>query len=50
MSANTQFENFVGQELANYADGEGDMAHDVLARIQERWTRMFGELPESEWS
>ena len=44
-----RFESFVGQQLADYADGEGDMAHDVLDRIQRRWIEMFGELPESEW-
>lgn len=49
MSANTRFENFVEQELAHYADGDGDMVHGVLDRIQERWIRMFGELPESDW-
>lgn len=45
----TKFESFVGQELANYDNGQGDMAHDVLYRIEARWVSMFGELPESDW-
>ena len=45
----TPFEQYVGEQLAYYADGEGDMAHDVLYRIQERYADCVGELPEVEW-
>ena len=45
----TSFEKYVGEQLAWYADGEGDMAHDVLYRIQEKYLNWFGELPEAEY-
>ena len=45
----TLFERYVGKQLAAYADGEGDMAHDVLYRIQSVYERYYGELPEVEW-
>lgn len=40
------FAAWVGQTLANYADGENDMAHDVLYRIQDKWENTYGKLPE----
>lgn len=48
-ASNKQFVNFVGQQLARYADGEGDMAHDVLTRIQEVYIAYYGELPIDNW-
>ena len=45
----TPFEQYVGEQLAYYADGEGDMAHDVLYRIQDQYVDCVGELPEVEW-
>lgn len=42
----TEFEKRVGRELAEYSDGLGDMAHDVLDRIQRDYRRLVGELPE----
>lgn len=44
----TEFEKRVGRELAYYADGDGDMAHDVLDRIQRDYKLAFGKLPEVE--
>lgn len=45
----TSFEKFVGDQLAWYADGEGDMAHDVLRRIREKYIEWVGDIPEAEW-
>lgn len=42
-----EFVAYVGQQLADYADGEGDMAHDVLDRIQRAYLRHW-EMPEAE--
>ena len=42
----TEFEKYVGEQLAAYADGEGDMAHDVLYRIQSVYERYYGEPAE----
>ena len=45
----TSFEKYVGQQLSYYADGEGDMAHDVLCRIQAKYIEWVGDIPEAEW-
>lgn len=45
----TKFEQYVGEQLARWDDGRGDMAHDVLYRIQEQYVDCVGELPEVEW-
>ena len=42
----TKFEQYVGKQLARWDDGRGDMAHDVLFRIQSVYERYYGELPE----
>lgn len=44
----TDAENFaayVGEQLAWYAGGEGDMAHDVLDSIQREFTKTWA-IPE----
>lgn len=45
----TSFEKYVGEQLSWYADGEEDMAHDVLYRIQQKYIEWVGEIPEVEW-
>lgn len=45
----TSFEKYVGEQLAWYADGEGDMAHNVLYRIQEKYIAWVGDIPEVAW-
>lgn len=46
----SRFSAWVGQQLANYADGDnGEMAHDVLYKIQNKWEEYYGDLPEEEW-
>ena len=42
----TEFEEFVAEELGKWADGEGDMAHDVLGRIVRGFEQTFGYTPE----
>ena len=42
----TKFEQYVGEQLARWDDGRGDMAHDVLFRIATKYERCFGDLPE----
>ncbi len=44
----SRFEKFVGVQLAEYADGDGDMAHDVLDRIKEKYLDLIGDLPECD--
>lgn len=45
-----RFAKWVGQKLADYADGtNGYMAHDVLYIIQNKWEEYYGDLPEEEW-
>ena len=41
------FAEFVGEQLRDYDDGEGDMAHDVLAVIQTEYLR-FWVIPEGD--
>lgn len=44
------FATYVGQRLANYADGAaGYLAHDVLYGIQQEWEQHYGFLPRPEW-
>lgn len=45
----SQFVTFVAHQLAKYADGEGDMAHDVLYVIEQKYREYYGDLPEVEW-
>lgn len=40
------FVAYVGEQLAQWDDGKGDMAHDVLYRIQSVYERYHGDLPE----
>lgn len=32
--------------MEDYADGAGEMAHDVLRDLQEEYVRLFGNLTE----
>lgn len=41
------FAEFVGEQLRGYDDGEGDMAHDVLAVIQTEYLK-FWVIPEGD--
>ena len=45
----TGFEKYVGQELAQYQDGDGGVAHDVLDRIQQMYISLVSALPEVDW-
>lgn len=41
------FVDYVAEQLADYDDGRGDAAHDVLDRIQAEFARWW-QLPDAD--